>query len=810
MNSINFSDQLKEDIRANVPIEDVAALLGLELTGNPPAGHCPSGHLGKSGRSFTLNVKENYFHCWACGIGGDNIRLVETVLNLEFREALRWMIERYRPADLAYWERSSEKHPPKNDGKSGEYFTAADLYEKVYQYGRRLLYEPAGKEALDYLLTARGYNRETLEKTEWIYYPPDADIRKHLREAAGADAAEAIKSLHLQGAHGDLFRAALPWRDRRGRIIGFFKRAAVPEGVIVETAAGLSEKRRQEYTAGLSTTADLFNLHYCRKKKAVVIVEGPPDAAYLSRLDLGAGVGIAAVGQGGLSEKHLDGLRALGIKQVIISFDNDEHGPKNTAAAIERLRKSGAGFDVFVIDPPDLGRFKDPDELFRAEGVDPFRALIAGAASWFNWEFRRAQKTHPADTDQGAVAFHHTVDRIFSKLSPAEFRQLKKMNPEDFEPGAGWEERFADIREQEAARRQEKAAKEAINKYQGGNKSLDDLRDLRDRLTEISQQEAAGGELDGPYTFADYEKSMQSEPDAMKTGYNELDRIAPVTPGAITIIAGRPSHGKTTFLLNLMMQQAAAYPDKHFFFFSYEQTKNQLMTRLLMREANLVLDPYGNNYTQYKRYIKYKNQDEPAIEAARRRLADFDNRIFLIDERYTVEQLTGVLAQLAKRHRIGAVYIDYIQKIGTKIKSYSRQTELQTISNQLLDRALSLKIPVIMGAQFNRESMKPGRTQTADKKRKPITEDYIREAGDIEQDANLILGLWDDRKEGGKEDGLAVYVLKNRDGEVHHEPITLNYSREVYRISDAKESPEHSAGGNPETADGEVYPWDRD
>lgn len=348
------------------------------------------------------------------------------------------------------------------------------------------------------------------------------------------------------------------------------------------------------------------------------------------------------------------------------------------------------------------------------------------------------------------------------------------------------------------------------------NPQRPDVDEIRQKFEDIAGGLAPIGDIIQAYKFSEYEQSMQTEPDAIKTGYNELDRIAPVTPGAITIIAGRPSHGKTTFLLNLMMQQAAAYPDKHFFFFSYEQTRNQLMTRLLMREANLVLDPYGNNYTQYKRYIKYKNQDEPAIEAARRRLADFDNRIFLIDERYTVEQLTGVLAQLAKRHRIGAVYIDYIQKIGTKFKSYSRQTELQTISNQLLDRALSLKIPVIMGAQFNREGVKTGRQPSktgepgANKKRKPITEDYIREAGDIEQDANLILGLWDDRKEGGKEDGLAVYVLKNRDGEPRHEPITLNYSREVYRISDAKESPEHSAGGNPETAGGEVYSWEKD
>jgi len=342
-----------------------------------------------------------------------------------------------------------------------------------------------------------------------------------------------------------------------------------------------------------------------------------------------------------------------------------------------------------------------------------------------------------------------------------------------------------------------------------------DVDTIRQGFEEIAGELAPIGDIIRPYFFADYETSMQNEPDAIKTGYQEIDKIAPIAPGAITIIAGRPSHGKTTFLLNLMMQQAAIYPEKHFFFFSYEQTKNQLMTRLLMREAGIIIDPYQNNFTQYKRYVKFKNTDRPEIEAARRRLADFDGRIFLIDERYTVEQLAGVLAQLARRHNIGAVFIDYIQKIGTAgAKSYSRQTELQNISNRLLERALSLKIPVIMGAQFNRAGVQAGRTPIktaepgADKKRKPITEDYIREAGDIEQDANLIFGLWDDIKEGGKEDGLAVYVLKNRDGEPRHKPVMLNYRREVYKISDSQKEAEQS-GAEESTADGYIEPWNR-
>ena len=346
-----------------------------------------------------------------------------------------------------------------------------------------------------------------------------------------------------------------------------------------------------------------------------------------------------------------------------------------------------------------------------------------------------------------------------------------------------------------------------------------DVEVIRQKFEEIAGGLAMiGNAVIKTQSFADYEQSMQSEPSAIATGFKELDKIAHVKPGAITIVAGRPSHGKTTFLLNLMMQQTEANPDKQFYFFSYEQTFNQLVTRLLMRQSGVVIDPYGGNYEQYSRYVKSRRADEPAIEAARRRLADLvNNRVFLVDERFPVEQLAAVLTQLSKRQNIGAVYIDYIQKIGTNQKSYSRQTELQAISNQLLGRALSLKIPIVMGAQFNREGVRAGRGQPqtsepgAEKKRKPITEDYIREAGDIEQDANLILGLWDDIKEGGKNDGLAVYVLKNRDGEPRHKPTILNYFRDIYKISDANETPKQSAaGGHYEAPDGEIFPWEKD
>ena len=60
-------------------------------------------------------------------------------------------------------------------------------------------------------------------------------------------------------------------------------------------------------------------------------------------------------------------------------------------------------------------------------------------------------------------------------------------------------------------------------------------------------------------------------PPAYKTGYSSLDKFIGFTPGAITLIAGRPSHGKTTFMFNLLLEMSKLYKDESFYFFTYEE-----------------------------------------------------------------------------------------------------------------------------------------------------------------------------------------------------------------------------------------------
>jgi replicative DNA helicase len=84
---------------------------------------------------------------------------------------------------------------------------------------------------------------------------------------------------------------------------------------------------------------------------------------------------------------------------------------------------------------------------------------------------------------------------------------------------------------------------------------------------------------------------------------------------------------------------------------------------------------------------------------------------------------------------LGGAYIDYTQKLNTEENRTNRQQEIQRISEILLNTTLNKRFhsPLILGAQVNRMVYSLA-TLTADK---------MREGGDIEQDANLILGIWD-------------------------------------------------------------------
>ena len=105
----------------------------------------------------------------------------------------------------------------------------------------------------------------------------------------------------------------------------------------------------------------------------------------------------------------------------------------------------------------------------------------------------------------------------------------------------------------------------------------------------------------------------------------------------------------------------------------------------------------------------------------------------------------------------------------TDRRTQDKRTEIAHISDSVLQIAKDSGLPIILGAQLNRA--------TQDKGGKPKLEN-LKEAGNLEEDANTVLSVYnesrekDETSEGDSYKGLRIVdleikALKNREGEVN-------------------------------------------
>jgi len=309
------------------------------------------------------------------------------------------------------------------------------------------------------------------------------------------------------------------------------------------------------------------------------------------------------------------------------------------------------------------------------------------------------------------------------------------------------------------------------------DKALDKLE------TSLSDIKAITGKglLPPPGNFATLLEDIASTPLSYKTGYSSLDKFVGFTPGAITLIAGRPSHGKTTLLFNLLLEMSKLYKDESFYFFTYEEPTRNLSIKLLNRLTATDLSGYyyeypdltkNTNYEYLKAYIKAKRTDIAQIEEGKRLLGELvdSQRIKVIDKGYSVEELSSLIAYLTKGERIGAIFIDYIQRMRTNKEGKDIRTEIVHISDQVLQIAKQSGLPVILGSQLNRATLSGGI-------KKPTLEN-LKESGNLEEDANTVLSVYNESREREETEGgesykglreveLEIKALKNREGEVN-------------------------------------------
>jgi hypothetical protein len=466
-------------------------------------------------------------------------------------------------------------------------------------------------------------------------------------------------------------------------------------------------------------------------------------------------------------------------------MDMDEAGQKATEKIIKNL--SSSSLRAYVVSLPE--DFKDADELIREKGSEAFQQALDKAERWPSWMARRIFSRHDTATDRGMDSALEEAQELYSELEDA---ILAKSFKDSLQKASGLTEEELDGRLEKAYQLASSRRAQALleNRIQDIQKKAlaGDLTGAEAELSKALKEVRAtrGIEAPEPYLLEDLSGDILSTPEALSTGWDSLDKLAKIPAGALTIIAGRPGQGKTTFQLNLLSNLLKLYPDKSFYYFSYEEARKAIALKLIMMRAGVTLQA-ESNYGAYVHYMKARGGSvEASNKSIEQTLQEFKEitsagRLIISDDMYPAEDLATVIGLLAKKGNTGAVIVDYIQRIPTQSQS-QRYLELKNISGRLLEQAVQLDIPIILGAQLNRSQ---------DNTRPRL--ENLRESGDIEQDANLVLSLYtpaiedmekaDYVEKVSAEVDMEVSILKNRGG-YSGKKITLSFNRPVLRISD--------------------------
>jgi replicative DNA helicase len=261
------------------------------------------------------------------------------------------------------------------------------------------------------------------------------------------------------------------------------------------------------------------------------------------------------------------------------------------------------------------------------------------------------------------------------------------------------------------------------------------------------------------------------------SGFTKLDRLTSGWQKAeLTIIAARPSMGKTALALTMARNMAIDH-GKKVAIFSCEMASIQLVNRLIIAETDIAGDKIKNGRLSEEEWKQLDSRIKKLVQAP----------IFIDDTpAITVTELRAKCRRLMAQHKLDIIIIDYLQLMTGPVNSGSREQEVSNISRSLKSIAKELNVPVIALSQLNRSAELRGglkRPQLSD----------LRESGAIEQDADMVVFIHRQDKfgivtfeDGSSTRGIAEIILaKNRNGPV--DDIRLRFREEKAMFIDLED-----------------------
>jgi DNA primase len=367
--------------------------------------------------SFNVTPARGLWYCFSCAEGGDVIKFVQQIDNLNFAEAVERLAARVG-IDLRYEQGG---HVPGQEQSQRRrllqaHRAAADFYLE------RMSGADAG--AARAFLSERGFEPADAARFGAGYAPAEWDaLTRHLRGRGFTEAELLLGGLAKEGRHGpiDRFHDRLLWpiRDLGGDVIAFGARklSAEDQGPKYLNTPETMLFKKSSVLYG----ADLAKREIAKRRQAV-IVEGYTDvlACHLAGVTTAVATSGTSFGDG-----HIGVLRRLLMDEsqfrgeVIFTFDGDAAGQRAALRAFGMEEKFVT--QTFVAVQPDG---LDPCDLRLKHGDAAVRELVAQRVPLFEFAVRSVLGEHDLETAEGRLAALDAAAPIVARIKDRGLRQL--------------------------------------------------------------------------------------------------------------------------------------------------------------------------------------------------------------------------------------------------------------------------------------------------------------------------------------------------------------------------------------------------
>ena len=276
--------------------------------------------------------------------------------------------------------------------------------------------------------------------------------------------------------------------------------------------------------------------------------------------------------------------------------------------------------------------------------------------------------------------------------------------------------------------------------------------DLMRRFSETIQRQATEGVLPG-----------------LQSGLRFYDRFGGFHPGRVYIIAGRPSSGKTSMLLQVCAHMACL--GHRGIFVSLEMLEHDVMLRMVAQVSKVPSSILSEPWRLFD-----DSASLGSYQWATAKIAESGLHVWA-PPTATIEAIRASALQQHMERPLEWIAVDYLQLVkAPEVRGQTREQAIAKISSGLRELSREIKAPVIALAQLNRavESRDPPEPMMSD----------LRDSGGIEQDADSIFMLPIKRIEDGDPDTIELEAWVRKDRFNGPRTVNLRFHPKIQSFSD--------------------------